>query len=62
MKKIHSATISKDAAKHPSSDEPVAVSSNSLIGKAIETKKSIEAYFRGEITLSDLNAMGIEFV
>lgn len=37
-------------------------SPNSLISKAVNTKKSINAYLKGEITLAELNARGIKFV
>lgn len=42
-------------------DEPI-MSQNTLVGKAIETKNAINAYFKGEITISELNARGIKFV
>lgn len=33
-----------------------------IVGQALSTKESINAYFRGEITIQELNARGIKFV
>lgn len=33
-----------------------------IIGHALNTKESINAYFRGEITIQELNARGIKFI
>lgn len=33
-----------------------------MIGQALNTKESINAYFRGEITIQELNARGIKFI
>jgi hypothetical protein len=33
-----------------------------IIGQALNTKESINAYFRGEITIQELNARGIKFI
>ncbi|PSL27294.1 hypothetical protein CLV60_108150 [Dyadobacter jiangsuensis] len=33
-----------------------------IIGQALSTKESINAYFKGEITIQELNARGIKFV
>jgi hypothetical protein len=33
-----------------------------IIGQALNTKESINAYFRGEITIQELHVRGIKFV
>lgn len=33
-----------------------------IIGQALNTKESIKAYFRGEITIQELHARGIKFI
>ena len=37
-------------------------SSKNILTKIIEDQKAIAAYFRGELSISDLKAKGIKFV
>nr|WP_295928846.1 hypothetical protein [uncultured Dyadobacter sp.] len=58
MKEPHStkALISAEA------EDVRAISVRQIIGSTISTRASINAYFKGEITIQELNARGIKFV
>ena len=45
-----------NARREPNNIEP----GNSIFGRMINTKKILKAYLKGEITLSELESMGIE--
>ena len=48
--------------KVPQKADATKVQFRRIIGQALNTKESINAYFRGEITIQELNARGIKFI
>jgi len=46
----------------PQKAEAAKVQFRRIIGQALNTKELINAYFRGEITIQELNARGIKFI
>ncbi|MCE6992481.1 hypothetical protein [Dyadobacter sp. CY323] len=59
MRKLASAPVAEaaDGAKDKKIDT---VSEKSLFGKMIDTKKAVKAYLNGELSLSEIQSMGIE--
>lgn len=53
--------IEKEQQANGMNDRNNIISQDKIIEKAINTKKSINAYFRGEITISELRSRGIKF-
>jgi hypothetical protein len=58
MNKTVSAPVAKFAGNE--NKEVEVVKKGSLFGKMIDTKKALKAYLKGELTLSELESMGIE--
>ena len=48
--------------KVPQKADATKVQFRRIIGQALNTKEPINAYFRGEITIQELNARGIKFI
>jgi hypothetical protein len=65
MKTAHTLKSSSDNAVdcvYSDSTNSNIVSEGSLIAKMLRTKKFVKAYLKGEISLSELESMGIELV